>query len=678
MMRRGRVATMVLVLAVGWTAAGAAQQTAEQRFQAGLYQEEVQGNLQQAIAIYESILKEHAANRIVAAKAQLHIGLCYETLGLNEAQRAYQQVIDKYGDQSEVVSQARARLAALGPGPTVGRGPVARKVLSFTDTDINDFIDMAPSPDGRRVAYINYWNGGLYVRDLSSGRVEQVAVGMPAVWYFYPRWSPDGRRLGVAYWRYETSTRAIRVVDIASREVHDVPGTETEVNGWTEVLQWSRDGRQLLCNRPPRIALIAVDDGAMTVLVDSVFRGTSSLSPDEGFLAYETGAAGSEQIFIKPVAGGAARQLTEAPGGNSSPLWAPDGHAIAYNRADGIWLVPVANGSASGAPELVYPTTAGTDLRGWTEAGGLYFTLRNDVTLPYRIPVDPTTGGPGGGVAEVLPSHPEDLTGFAWSPDMQRVAFGNRSSISVHAADRQASTTFDVGGRPWNLRWSPDGREIQFVSAKQQPSGLGWAVEALDPATGQVREMIPWSQSRLVWSLSPVGRQVVIQLEHRRFSGFGIAEPGQPDMRVLAPAVDAEGTHLSQWVRPQLSPRGDQMLFGRQGDAGALWVVGTDGLGARRLASVESIWSAVLDPSGRFIAFTGTVDSATTVLRVVEVATGAVHDVPLPSRAIRPVRDPGATFSAVDWSRDGKFIGIVASEDRWEFWALQGLREGKR
>ncbi len=97
-MRQRHVVTMVLALALTWTATGYAQQSAEELYQAGLYQEEVQGDLERAIATYRSILTDHPDSRAVGAKAQLHIGLCYEMLGLNDAQQAYRRVIDDYAE----------------------------------------------------------------------------------------------------------------------------------------------------------------------------------------------------------------------------------------------------------------------------------------------------------------------------------------------------------------------------------------------------------------------------------------------------------------------------------------------------------------------------------------------------------------------------------------------------
>ncbi len=69
-----------------------AQQTAGQLFDKALYIEEAKGELQQAIDLYQQILKQYPKNREIAAKSLLHIGLCNEKLGSQEAQKAYQRI----------------------------------------------------------------------------------------------------------------------------------------------------------------------------------------------------------------------------------------------------------------------------------------------------------------------------------------------------------------------------------------------------------------------------------------------------------------------------------------------------------------------------------------------------------------------------------------------------------
>jgi len=112
------VLALSIVLSPPDTAAQKSQ-SADVLLGAALHQEEVEGNLEAAIEMYKKLLAEFPGNRPLAAKAQLHLGLCYEKLGeaqAKEARAAYERVVREFADQAEIVAQARVRLAALAGG----------------------------------------------------------------------------------------------------------------------------------------------------------------------------------------------------------------------------------------------------------------------------------------------------------------------------------------------------------------------------------------------------------------------------------------------------------------------------------------------------------------------------------------------------------------------------------
>lgn len=698
-MRHRAIIGMLLALALGATASTLEAQergAAEVQLQAALHAEEVQGDLARAITLYKEIVANHAGERDVAARALLYLGRSYEKLGSQEATAAYQRVVREYGEQSEVAAQARARLAALqAPPPIAGRGPTARRLLSGDDTDISNLLTMMPSRDGRRAAYVDLQQGGIYLRDLASGAVEQVQSGLPTVWNWSPVWSPDGTRLAFQVISFEDSVESIKILNLASRTVVAIPGTEVRAMRLTPV-GWSRDGHFLLFrtgsdNTPGPLGIMPVNGGARTVLADSVaplardrvLTVGGSFSPDGRYVTYAAGEKGSEQVFVQPTSGGARRQVTDTPGGNFSPLWSPDGRAIAYQRPEGIWVVPVAQGAVAGAPRLAYANAVPRTPFAWTEAGGLYLTLYNDALIPYQVAVDPATGAPNG-VAEELPHHPVSATAafgrdnyFAWSPDRERIAFAGwvlDRQVAVYAADGSATvshTIVEPEEHISGLRWSGDGREILYHSQR----GAGRTLMALDPTAGRVRELFPRSASQWPVSLSDDGRIVLSRYGLSRSDsthGLIITETGGSSHRLVAPAFDSVGVSLGGFAC--LSPQGDKVFFTRQAqagytggapDAGSLWVVGSDGSGARTLGTAAVITSGVLDPSGRFVAYTGMVSTTTHVLRIVEVATGATRNVELPAHA--------SDVRVTDWSRDGKFVGFVARQSRWEYWVIEGL-----
>ena len=57
------------------------QHTASELFEKALYLEEAKGDLTEALDLYLKILEQFPENREVAARAQLHIGICYEKSG---------------------------------------------------------------------------------------------------------------------------------------------------------------------------------------------------------------------------------------------------------------------------------------------------------------------------------------------------------------------------------------------------------------------------------------------------------------------------------------------------------------------------------------------------------------------------------------------------------------------
>lgn len=691
-MRHRHVAIVVLALAMAWTAAGVAQQTAQEQYQAALYQEQVQGDLQRAITLYQRILTDGSADRAVAAKAQLHVGLCYETLGRAEAQRAYERVISEYADQAAVVSEARSHLAALQPA--VGRGPVARRLLSGDDTDINNLMIVTPSPDGQVVAYTHLGSDqALCVRDLATGEERCLASGLPQVMNFSPVWSPDGKRLAFLSADMTTGSGEIKIVDVASKAVTTAPRTRTENQDprrWFQNLtpvDWSRDGRYLLCRtaaratavdpKPVGLVLVPVAGGDRIALADSVAsQSPAALSPDGRFVAYVAGASGSAQVFVRPAtAGGEPRAITDTPGGNGSPQWSPDGRALAYTRSDGIWVAPMENGRPTGTPKLAY-ASASTDKMAfaWTETGGLYFASWANTATPYRFSVDAVSGSQGTEAPERLPGVSGTASVFAWSPDMSRIAFVgyNSPDVSVYSTDRRALASYRLDPAPWHFRvgWSSDGREVLY-QGRRNPAGVNWL--AFDPSTGHVRELIPRRSDRIVQAISADGSRIL----YDDTTGVLFVSPmGQANGVPVAPRTTSDAGSLSSLVRSQLSPRGDKVLFGRQSNAGTgaydptagtLWVVDTDGANLRGVGSpISMVTSAVWDPSGRFIAYSGLEDSTTTVLRVVELATGVEHEFQVPVSKASLLR-------VVDWSADGKYIGVVLPEFRAEYWVVQGL-----
>ena len=89
-----------------------APQNGYDQFQKALAKERGEGNLEEAIALYQKVIEE-SKDESLSAKAQFRIGICYEKLGREEAQKAFQKVIDNYPAQIETVKEAREKVNGI-------------------------------------------------------------------------------------------------------------------------------------------------------------------------------------------------------------------------------------------------------------------------------------------------------------------------------------------------------------------------------------------------------------------------------------------------------------------------------------------------------------------------------------------------------------------------------------
>ena len=97
------------------TAGSLQASSVEETYQAALMQEKGEGNLEEAIRLYQQVIEAHEkgeGDESMATRAQLRIGVCQEKLGLAQARQTYEAVRDKYPDQPQVGAEAARRLGS--------------------------------------------------------------------------------------------------------------------------------------------------------------------------------------------------------------------------------------------------------------------------------------------------------------------------------------------------------------------------------------------------------------------------------------------------------------------------------------------------------------------------------------------------------------------------------------
>jgi tetratricopeptide (TPR) repeat protein len=124
-MRRLRLVCTIVALVAFSAVASSQTPSGHALFQQALAKERVEGNLPEAIKLYERVVAEFASDRALAARALVQVGQCYEKLGRDEAVKAYERLVRDFADQEDAVEQARVRLAALNDQLLVRRRPGA-------------------------------------------------------------------------------------------------------------------------------------------------------------------------------------------------------------------------------------------------------------------------------------------------------------------------------------------------------------------------------------------------------------------------------------------------------------------------------------------------------------------------------------------------------------------------
>ena len=168
-MKKPAILTALLMIAF-FALGSIAPQNGHDQFQKALAKERGEGNLEEAIALYQKVIDE-TKDESLAAQAQYRIGICYEKLGKEKArlaQEAFQKVVDKYPAQADTVRMAREKLVVLAKAqapPASTGGELAIRKLGLLDSS------GSPAPDGSFISLTDWPKGNLGVGDPVSGEV---------------------------------------------------------------------------------------------------------------------------------------------------------------------------------------------------------------------------------------------------------------------------------------------------------------------------------------------------------------------------------------------------------------------------------------------------------------------------------------------------------------------------
>jgi dipeptidyl aminopeptidase/acylaminoacyl peptidase len=255
--------------------------------------------------------------------------------------------------------------------------------------------------------------------------------------------------------------------------------------------------------------------------------GGVQLSPDGRWVAYSVAVPDLKQsttnsdIWLVAAGGGEPIRLTNSPAMDDQPRWSPDGRWIAFLSA-----------REGGKPQL------------------------------FRI-------SPFGGEATRLTESKTPVVGFAWAPDGGRIAYVAQRDPTPEEEKKQKEKDDPivvdqnfVAGRLWihDLRtgkatelvkgefqiqdpqWSPNGREIAFVTAPTPKADDGRFTDILiaDASTGATRKLVENPGPDVAPRWSPDGAAIAFLTKGPKNAGvlqskLAVVSPNGGAPRMLAP-----------------------------------------------------------------------------------------------------------------------------------------------
>ncbi len=631
------------------------QETAGQLFEKALYLEEAKGELQQAIDLYQQILDQYVESRAVAAKAQLHIGICYEKLGKQEARKAYQQVIQEYAEQLDLVAEAKSRLDALEQSfkDVKPKGLIVRKV--WEGLDIDDCGEI--SPDGKYLSFVDWQTGDLAIYEIATGKKRHLTN--KGSWddsdefAESAKWSADSKQIAYS-WYNKQERYDLRLIGVDGANPHVLFSTDDY--SWLQPCDWSKDRKHILARLWKRdknqvVILISVEDGAMQILrefdKDQRFHNLD-FSPEGDNIVYDApgnSKSGNHDIFSYSIQKGEEKVLVEHPAHDYKLGWGPNGKYLLFGSdrtgTPDIWVIEVVNGKAHGEPRLIQSNKGPLPPSGLgiTTEGSFYychFPMRTDV---YVTEIDPETG------TIVVPPH-EAINRFVgsnatpdYSPDGKYLAYVSRRAplirmrrgrptgnvLCIRSLDTGEDREFRPGLNNFGFpRWSPDSRSVMVVNWEDTSKSMGHYT--IDVQTGKatlvLMTYVPQYIYNHEWSID--GKSVFL---------------------VRSSTVDDSSLIFQIVVRDIQTGMETELLRG----------------------TMNEVYSISRSPDGKWLAVLGRGDKKRN-LRVIPTEGGE-------PRVIHTFEQGDNSWIFHVWSADGKYIFLPKycqpkADRRWDLWRI--------
>jgi Tol biopolymer transport system component len=356
----------------------------------------------------------------------------------------------------------------------------------------------------------------------------------------------------------------------------------------------------------------------------------------------------------------------------------------------GFWLQPVRDGRADGEARLLKPDTWNVSGVGATNDGRLLYTVRTGARYLYQATIDTATGAVVGepvrmddrDVTRALSALGISRNG-EWLvhnvPDRDKDQWAQPTltfrSLLTGETHKVRTTLSRIYGRQ---HWSPDGTRV-FTRGEDANRRAG--VFVVDVTTGEARQVFAGDTTAHLWTVpwnlgwTPNGKEVV----YRRYDDDSTVRTVAADVATGATRVLASWPHARpQDISGEMSPDGRllaQVVPTEDRQGSALRVSDLAGNSARELLRVrmpDQLFTINWAADGRYI-YVVRANQADAVLGTPGRSSVRVDRVSLADGATRTLRfGMTGNFTSIAVHPDGRRIYFTAGHAANELWELAG------
>lgn len=703
-----------------------AQQDTNLTLQRASHLRMIEGDLDNALALYQSIAHSAAAPRAHVAKALVEIGDTYQMMGSNEAVTAYERVLDEYTDQPEAFNRASAGIKSLALTVAAAPAEASREHVlvmpslppfspSYARTydfspDGQQVVFHAPADEERRTKFPKLLRE-LYIQD-TQGAVRKPLLADAGDWQFInlPRWSPNGKHilLTAAGGGESGPRRQYILFDVSSGEIR-VIAVEGVDNNTPDGMAWMPDSASFVVQYHDGYRVFGLDGRLRKHHAQQVDHMTriGNVSPDGTRLLFQQVDSEMEDheemdIHALNLDTGESSVLVKASGFDGWPAWSADGSHVYYvSGPEGSRNVYRVKPGSDTPPEQVttYQNATVTFPQVLSEGGQLVFTLMKDnhtVMLQKQGGVTMLARG----THPMLSRDGKQLFYFGSEPahsglwvvstdageprqlidgDIPRI-HGPKSLLSPDGARIALSRYRDgvtellvlpaEGGEP-QVIYSHSGKRHLIPSWSPDSREIAFSIDGtllVIPADGgkpsALAEVANWESWNIEWSPDGKTLAAFAYLEGEESNHIMLIDRASGDMRRLTPPEEGQYKEILAW-----HPDGKQIsyMYYNTDDHNGSRIIDVATGEIRNLANLpDPIWDYIgtWGPEGSyyFIATERGMGNLWSV-HALDPASGAYQTV---------VKKQDRSVSLPTWSRDGQLSAWAEQEPVRQLWMMTG------